>query len=473
MPWMTRDKTLALVVATITATFVGDLVVELGVAASVPYVLPVVASLWLRSLRATLLVALITTGLTLLGLLLSPSGGEEYKVLLNRAYGVIAIWSVAAAALIGAQLKQAQESLEEAEQTLAESSLEAAVFRAAGDPTQAIGLDGRIVALNAAGARLVGVSAEEVVGMPARAVAQISRAGGTRYAESESLVALVLADGQERSAFGDTITRRDGSRVEIDRTISPMVDATTGTVMGVVQVMRDVTSQRQIERAKSEFLAMTSHELKTPLTAIHAAVGLAASGQIGELPDKVGAMLKTAQVNSERLLLLVQEIVDLETLTLGRVKLDIGLCNSRELEDEVATALIPVAEQSNVLITVEADPIRFDGDHRRIVQALVNLTANAIKFAPASSTVTLRSMMIGHDVTFEVQDEGPGIIDSDLERIFEKFQQVDNTDTRVPGGNGLGLAITKGIVEQHGGRVWAERGSDKGSVFRFTIPQRA
>jgi PAS domain S-box-containing protein len=463
--WMTRNRTLALIAVTMVATFIDDLLLELGIAAGVPYVVPVVASLWLRNTRATLYVALLATALTVVGLLLSPEGGEAFQVLLNRGFAMIAIWSVAAAAQIGTQLRRAEE-------TLAESSLEAAVFQSAGDPTQAIGLDGRVVALNAAGARMLGVSAEEAIGYRARDVARISRADGSRYAAEESLIALVMSDGQERSAVGDVIFRRDGTRVEVERTVSPLVDAKTGELAGVVQVMHDVTAQRQIERAKSEFLAMTSHELKTPLTAIHAVVGLAASGQLGELSDQARTLLATAKTNSDRLLQLVQEIVDLERLTLGEVDLKIGPCSSEELQNNVATMLSAIAAEAGVEIEVESEAVSFNADRERLIQALVNLTSNAIKFSPDSSTVRLSSYLLDSDVCFEVRDSGPGIADADISRIFEKFQQADNSDTRLPGGSGLGLTITKGIVEQHGGRIWVESELGEGSVFRFTLPLR-
>ncbi len=470
---MTRDRTLALVTVAMVATFAGDLAVELGVAAGVPYVVPVVASLWLRSSRATLLVALLATALTVVGFLLSPTGGEEFKVFLNRSYAVVAIWAVAAAGQIGAQLRRAEESLEAAEQHLTLSQLEAAVFRSAGEPTQAVGPDGRIVAINAAGAQMLGVSEAAAIGQRVGDLASIIRSDGTPYGADESVIFLVLADGQERTLINEVIERPDGSRVEVARTVSPLLDSETGSITGVVQVTHDVTAQRQIERAKSEFLAMTSHELKTPLTAIHAAVGLAASGQLGELPEKAQAMLVTAKTNSDRLLRLVQEIVELESLTLGQVKLAIGPCNSRELQDEVATTLAAVADNAGVEILVAGESFSFDGDRQRVVQALVNLASNAIRFSPPASRVTLSSRMLDGAVCFGVHDSGPGIAETDIDRIFEKFQQVNNADTRIPGGSGLGLAITKGIVEQHGGRIWAESVEGEGSVFQFTIPIRA
>jgi two-component system, OmpR family, sensor histidine kinase VicK len=469
-PLMTHDSTLALVAVTLVATFAGDVSVELGVAAGVPYVVPVVARLWLRSSRFTLLVALLATALTVVGFLLSPIGGEEFKVFLNRSYAVVAIWAVAAAGQMGTQLRRTEESLKAAEQNLTLSQLEAAVFRSAGDPTQAVGPDGRIVAINAAGARVMGVSVAEAIGKKAGEMAAMIRSDGSRYTAYESVIALVLADGEERTLTNEVILRKDGNRTEVTRTVSPLLEIETGLITGVVQVTHDVTAQRQIERAKSEFLAMTSHELKTPLTAIHAAVGLAASGHLGVIPEKAQAMLLTAQTNSDRLLRLVQEIIELERLSLGQAILEIGPCDSRELQNEVAATLAAIADNAEVEVVVEGESVSFDGDRQRIVQALVNLASNALRFSPPSSKVTLASRIIGNDVRFEVHDSGPGIAATDIKRIFEQFQQVDNTDTRIPGGGGLGLAITKGIVEHHRGEIWVESVEGQGSTFLFTIP---
>ncbi|MDA0799176.1 MAG: Gfo/Idh/MocA family oxidoreductase [Chloroflexi bacterium] len=170
---------------------------------------------------------------------------------------------------------------------------------------------------------------------------------------------------------------------------------------------------------------------------------------------------------------MVQEIVELESLTLGQVKLAISPCNSRELQDEVAATLVAVADNAGVEILVAGESFTFNGDRQRVVQALVNLASNAIRFSPRASRVTLSSRTLDGAVCFQVRDSGPGIAETDIDRIFEKFQQVDNADTRIPGGSGLGLAITKGIVEQHGGRIWVESVEGEGSVFQITIPIRA
>jgi signal transduction histidine kinase len=231
-----------------------------------------------------------------------------------------------------------------------------------------------------------------------------------------------------------------------------------------------VTDRVAIERAKAEFLAMTSHELRTLLTAIHAAVGLVISGLLGEIPVKAQENLAIAQANSDRLLALVENIVGLEQLTLGHITLAWSQCDSLELLREAADQVAGQADQAKVFIDVRGDSIGFECDHGRLVQTLTILVGNAIQFSPASSTVRLKSRAENNAIVFEVADDGVGIPANAVDQVFETFQQVDGSDTRRSGGSGLGLAIAKRIVEQHHGRIWAESVEGQGSVFRFSVP---
>jgi signal transduction histidine kinase len=163
----------------------------------------------------------------------------------------------------------------------------------------------------------------------------------------------------------------------------------------------------------------------------------------------------------------------MEQLTLGEFALSITQCNSSDMLEAVADSLRPIADKSSITIAVASDEVTFGGDRSRITRALLNLASNALKFAPPSSAVTLKSLRMGSDICFEVHDTGPGVPNKDIDRIFERFQQADGGDQRHPGGSGLGLAIAKGIVEQHGGKIWAESNVGEGSVFRFTLPLRA
>jgi PAS domain S-box-containing protein len=284
MKFLTRNGALAIIALAIAATFAGDLAVELGVAAGVPYVLAVVVSLRLRSSKAVLITAGVVTLLTMVGLLLSPEGGETQQIILNRLYAIIAIWSVAG---MGVWLRRSGEQLLIAQ-------LDASAFQAVDEGILVFGLDRRIVALNPAGARMMGIEPADGVGHMVREYAVLTRPNGSEYPENSKIVGMVLADGQPRFTTSETLTRSDGTTMDVERTVSALRDG-QGRITSAVQVIRDVTDRHKVERAKSEFLAMTSHELKTPLTAIHAAVGLLASGLFGELPEKAHPMIQAAK----------------------------------------------------------------------------------------------------------------------------------------------------------------------------------
>jgi signal transduction histidine kinase len=234
--------------------------------------------------------------------------------------------------------------------------------------------------------------------------------------------------------------------------------------------MRDVTERAHMERAKAEFLAMTSHELKTPLTAIHAAIGLSASGALGPLPEKAAALLATASQNSDRLLKLVNEIVELERLNMGEAFPETEHCDAGALLEDVASELGALAEEAGVVLRVQGQPIMVPMDRDRISRTLVNLVGNAIKFSPTDAEVVLACRVTTDQIEFEVTDSGPGIPREFAGQIFEPFRQVRGTDSSNLGGSGLGLAISKGIVEQHRGRVWVESELGQGSTFKFTLP---
>jgi PAS domain S-box-containing protein len=243
-------------------------------------------------------------------------------------------------------------------------------------------------------------------------------------------------------------------------------------IIGTLSIGEDITEKLKVERIKSEFISIASHELRTPLSSIRGALGLLASGVLDNQPETAKRMLDIASSDTERLVRLVNDILDLERLESSKVTLDRQWCDVTELCQQAVETMQAIAteKQIEILCNVQSHQIFADGD--RLVQTLVNLLSNAIKFSPSQSQVQLESEAIGDDIIFRVRDYGRGIPENHLEIIFERFSQVDASDSRQMGGTGLGLAICRSIVQQHGGKIWVESVLSEGSTVSFTIPHR-
>ncbi len=238
----------------------------------------------------------------------------------------------------------------------------------------------------------------------------------------------------------------------------------------VVLSMDDITERLNLERLKTQFVSMVSHELRTPLTAINGSLSLLNSGALGQMSEKATRMLEVAHCNTERLVRLVNDILDLQRMESGAGELRLGPCSDVSLFDEVVGLMEPLATQAGVGLSVDAAGLSLDGDQDALMQTLSNLVGNAIKFSDSGGQIVVSSRPVGDVVQFSVADEGRGIPSDKLSSIFGRFQQVEASDSRAKGGTGLGLAICKQIVEQHGGQIWVESTLGVGSEFIFTIP---
>jgi PAS domain S-box-containing protein len=241
-------------------------------------------------------------------------------------------------------------------------------------------------------------------------------------------------------------------------------------IIGTLSIGEDITDKLKVERVKDEFISIVSHELRTPLSSIRGALGLLASGILANKPEVAKNMLNIASNDIERLVRLVNDILDLERLESNNVNLDRKWCNTAQLCHQAVETMQAIATESQIQILAECPSFRIFADSDRLVQTLVNLLSNAIKFSPPQSQVEITVESLAEATIFYVRDQGRGIPENHLESIFERFNQVDASDSRQMGGTGLGLAICQSIVQQHGGRIWAESKLLQGSMFLFTIP---
>jgi len=240
--------------------------------------------------------------------------------------------------------------------------------------------------------------------------------------------------------------------------------------VGTVVVFRDITERRAMERMKDEFVSVVSHELRTPLTSIRGSLGLLAGGVLGPLPEQGRRMLDIAVSSSDRLVRLVNDILDMQRISAGRIAMEHENVHAAELLETAAGAMEGMAAQAGVELCTEPVDAWARADPDRITQTLTNLLSNAIKFSLPGGRVTLACEPAGRELVFSVADLGRGIPADQLEAVFEPFHQVDSSDAREKDGTGLGLAICRSIVEQHGGRLWVESAVGRGTIFRFTVP---
>ncbi|TYQ24517.1 GAF domain-containing protein [Pseudanabaena sp. UWO311] len=270
--------------------------------------------------------------------------------------------------------------------------------------------------------------------------------------------------------YENEITLKDGLPCSVNVTYIPHLDEKQ-KVIGFFALTSDISDRKAIERMKDEFIAVVSHELRTPLTSLHSALKILATGRLGNLSSDGKQMLEIADDNTERLVRLVNNVLDLQRIESGDVRMEKQVCNVAALMIQATESMQPMAQQHGVVLAVKPIDIEILVDSDYIVQALTNLLSNAIKFSTTDGKVWLTAEgKANTEVLFSVRDQGQGIPSDKLESIFERFQQVDSSDSRRRGGTGLGLTICRKIIEQHEGKIWAESTLGEGSNFSFTLP---
>jgi len=282
-----------------------------------------------------------------------------------------------------------------------------------------------------------------------------------------------LAGGaQGRLGARICLQRSVGDTVWVEATASVVHDE-AGAGAGrrsVITIFEDITTRLEIERARGELISVVGHELRTPLTSIRGSLGLLAGGVLGALPAEASSMIDVALTNTERLVRLVNDILDLERIDAGRFALTLTDVSAWEVVERSVAVVQATADEQRVAIDITGSETRVRVDAERIARVLVNLLGNAIKFSDPETRVTITISPLNPGCEIAVADRGRGIPEDQLETIFERFRQVDASDQREKDGTGLGLAIAKRIVERHDGRIWAENREGGGSIVRFTVP---
>jgi signal transduction histidine kinase len=267
--------------------------------------------------------------------------------------------------------------------------------------------------------------------------------------------------------------RRDGIDLICEWTVTPLVNI-QHEVIAVIAQGRDVTAQQEAERMKKEFTSTLSHELRTPLTSIIGSLQLINSGVMGEVDKEVGELTMVAERNGQRLLDLINDILDVEKIESGKLTFVPELTGVNDLVREAIVLNKAFGERFKVRFEARDDggPERqVRVDRKRLLQVMTNLLSNAAKFSPEGSVVEISTEDAGPNVRIAVHDRGAGIPDAFRTRIFGRFTQADSTATRQKGGSGLGLAICKRLVELMDGQIGFQDRPGGGTSFWFELPR--
>jgi PAS domain S-box-containing protein len=323
--------------------------------------------------------------------------------------------------------------------------------------------DDMITSWNRGAERLFGYEAAEANGKKAAMLIPLHRED-----EFYSLRARVKR-GERIDNHETEYVKQEGKFVDVSISWAPLLDE-SGNDVGCSLTVRDITERKDAEKRVSEFYSVVSHELRTPLTSIRGALGLIEGNVLDA--EEITEMVAAARGSADRLIRLINDMLDLKKVESGKMDLQRTKIDVSELVSQSLYALTGMAEEAGVkLMFSEQSSGVVYADWDKATQIITNLVSNAIKFSLRDTEVSVvTELMEEKTIRFQIIDHGSGIAADDIGKLFEKFKQLDSSDTRHKGGTGLGLAITKALVEQHGGTIGVESKPGKGSRFWFELP---
>jgi PAS domain S-box-containing protein len=339
------------------------------------------------------------------------------------------------------------------------------ILSAAGDGIFGFDAGLRFTFVNPAASDMLGYSDTALLGQPLHTVHPVAGNGGP--AEDCPLCAQARSGREAQGVH--PFRHRDGHTFPAEFVSRPLAQ---GQMAGGVVVFKDVTVREHLQRMKEEFVATVSHELRTPMTSVLGSLKLVLDGNAGEVSADGRELLTIALDNGERLVRIVNDILDVERFESGGMELAVAPLRIADVLKRSLEAMRPLAQQAEVKLELSSVPpddwVRGDAD--RLVQVVTNLISNAVKFSPNGGTVSVSARRAGASVRVLVADQGPGIPQEFRDRIFQKFAQAAGARQQSKGSTGLGLSICKAIVERHGGTIGYESTTGKGATFTFDLP---
>jgi PAS domain S-box-containing protein len=318
---------------------------------------------------------------------------------------------------------------------------------------------GKFSSVSPAAEKLWGYTTDEMIGRDWREV----------ICESDLERSVEWANKIRKSATNSTlenrVRRKDGSLADMSWSAhwSP-------TELALFCVAHDISERLEMERFKQQFIAMISHDLRTPLTAVKSTLELLASGGLGTLTEKAQTKVLRAEDNLRHTIDLINDLLDLEKMESGKMELELKAVELSALLKRCAGAVASLAEKRSISLDMTACVVTVFADERRLSQTVINLLGNAIKFSPEGSKVTVRAENLSGEVRVTIQDQGPGIPAAKQALIFERYYQMSESGQAKQEGTGLGLTISKAIITAHNGRIGVDSEEGKGSTFWFCLP---
>jgi PAS domain S-box-containing protein len=346
----------------------------------------------------------------------------------------------------------------------------AAIVEYSDDAIVSKNLDGIVQTWNKAAERLFGYTAAEIIGKSITLIIPLDR-----LAEEDLVLGRIRA-GQTVEHYETVRRAKDGRLIDVSLTVSP-IRLPNGNIIGASKIARDITEQRQLRqaadeasRAKDHFLAMLSHELRTPLNAVLGYIDMLRNNIVPE--QQRGKAIEIVARNAELLTRLVNDVLDTSRIVTGKLRMELHDCNLSTLVGEVVESVRETSSAKRVELTSQIpSDVHVQGDPDRLRQTIWNLLSNALKFTPAGGQIRVRLEADDTYVRVIVQDTGIGLSAESLPYLFQRFWQVQTVDNRSHGGLGLGLALTRHIVEMHGGSISARSaGLGQGSTFEVRLP---
>jgi PAS domain S-box-containing protein len=370
--------------------------------------------------------------------------------------------------VLNQQLERQLVELEEARRQVEASGRKLALF-AERAPIAVLELDEKalVTQVNHAAELLFGYAAAELVGGSVKRIVRPEF-----HAEFDSKWAAMVASREPVAAIKIRNPRRDGQDLVCEWAVTPLVNP-EGTIISVIAQGQDVTQQLEAERMKTEFTSTLSHELRTPLTSIIGSLQLINSGVVGEVEKDVAELTVVAERNGQRLLDLINDILDIEKVESGKLTMSPEVFGVDELVREAILLNKAFGERFKVRFQARGDLAggQVFADRKRLLQIMTNLLSNAAKFSPEGATVDVDMQVQDGLIRVAVQDRGPGIPEAFHGRIFGRFAQADSTASRQKGGTGLGLAICKRLVELMQGHIGFDDREGGGTSFWFELPR--
>ncbi len=365
---------------------------------------------------------------------------------------------------------------------LKEKSKTESIIQSMGEGLSVVDLNKKIVLFNPEASKVTGFKNQEALGRIYTEILKITDKKGTSLLDSSKMPSEIFGLEKENLASGDKlessnikdvfITNKEGKSIPIAGKVTALKNE-TGELIGEIIIFRDTTREFEIEKLKNEFISISSHQLRTPLTAIRWNLEMLLSGDVGELTTPQKELTKQLYKSTLRMIKLVADLLDVSRIEEGRMQIEKVPTHLEDIVESVIGELTPKASEKNIKIIFEKSEIpTLEIDTAKIREVITNLIDNAIKYTNQGGNVTIKiEENQNQELVFSVSDTGVGIPTSEQDRLFSKFFRASNIQTLDVSGTGLGLFIVKSIIEAHSGKVWVESRQGEGSTFYFSLPQ--